>query len=154
MPFIENIAYIDAVHGDHKDPGPNSLLIQITEIHVDSCPIPKFNFKEVKKFAFMDVEEGDDLFEDFGIKDEDGESLSALLKRSLAEDMNVIVHCFAGLCRSGAVVECGVILGFKDTGRVRKPNIAVKNMILKHLQLDFNPDESPFNEKSAAPLLE
>lgn len=154
MPFIENIAYIDAIKGDHSDPGSNSLLIQITEVSVENCPVPKYPFKEIKKFAFMDVEKGDDLFEDFGISEEQGEELAEILKKALAEDTNVVVHCFAGLCRSGAVVECGVALGFEDLERVRQPNVAVKNMILKYLELDFNPDESPLNDWRAAPVWE
>ena len=50
---------------------------------------------------------------------------------------SVVVHCHAGLCRSGAVVECGVILGFADTGTKRIPNTTVKKMITKHLGFEL-----------------
>jgi len=47
--------------------------------------------------------------------------------------MNVIVHCAAGICRSGAVVEAGVVLGFDDTQTMRIPNTLVKTSILEQL---------------------
>ena len=55
--------------------------------------------------------------------------------------MNVIVHCHAGVCRSGAVCEVGVILGFEDTDAFRSPNLLVKHRMMKHLGLTYDADE-------------
>jgi hypothetical protein len=45
----------------------------------------------------------------------------------------VIVHCVAGVCRSGAVCEVGVIMGFDDTEVFRSPNLLVKHKMMKVL---------------------
>jgi predicted protein tyrosine phosphatase len=42
-----------------------------------------------------------------------------------------MVHCVAGLCRSGAVTEVGVMMGFEDTHRYRNPNVFVKKMLMR-----------------------
>jgi predicted protein tyrosine phosphatase len=47
--------------------------------------------------------------------------------------MNVVVHCMAGVCRSGAVAEVGVMMGFRDVGRMRIPNVRVKTMMMREL---------------------
>lgn len=144
MPFIQNCALDDIPRGNHKDPGENSMLIQIMDVFEDKFPKPKHQFREIRRFTFIDAEKGDDMFDDWGIKEDDAKRLARLLKEALAKDMNVIVHCVAGICRSGAVTEAGVALGFEDTKRFRQPNVTVKNMVLKELGLSFNPDESPF----------
>lgn len=152
MPFIENIAYIDVVKGDHLDPGPNSLLIQIVDIHLSECPKPKYTFSKTLQFAFVDAEKTDEIFEEFGMKEIQAAQIAEALLTALREDTNVVVHCMAGLCRSGAVVECGIQLGFEETPNIRHPNVTVKNMILKQLGLTYNPDESTFNDWRKAPV--
>ena len=47
--------------------------------------------------------------------------------------MNVIGHCHAGVCRSGAVCEIGVMLGFDDTEAFRSPNLLVKHRMMRAL---------------------
>jgi hypothetical protein len=47
--------------------------------------------------------------------------------------MNVVVHCHAGVCRSGAVCEIGVMLGFNDTEAFRSPNLLVKHRMMRAL---------------------
>jgi len=47
--------------------------------------------------------------------------------------MNVIVHCHAGICRSGAVVEVASMMGFTPTDRYRQPNMRVKQKMMKVL---------------------
>jgi protein tyrosine phosphatase len=146
MPFIENISRLDAREGFHKDPGENSMLIQITDVHIDDCPAPKYPFKHIHRFAFLDVEKDDSMFEEYGIKEDQAEDIARLLKFALEEDANVIVHCMMGLCRSGAVVDAGVALGFTDTFRVRKPNLTVKHMVMKDLGLAYDPEKSAFKD--------
>jgi hypothetical protein len=55
--------------------------------------------------------------------------------------MNVVVHCFAGICRSGAVCEVGVMMGFNDTERFRSPNLLVKHRMMKHLGWTYDERE-------------
>jgi hypothetical protein len=55
--------------------------------------------------------------------------------------MNVIVHCVAGVCRSGAVCEVGVMLGFDDTEAFRSPNLLVKHRMMKCLGWTYDADE-------------
>ena len=61
--------------------------------------------------------------------------------------MNVIVHCTAGICRSGAVTEIGVQMGFDDVGRYRQPNLLVKHKMSKVLGWVYDPEEesAPIN---------
>jgi hypothetical protein len=55
--------------------------------------------------------------------------------------MNVVVHCHAGVCRSGAVCEIGVMLGFVDTEVFRAPNLLVKHRMMKALGWDYDSKE-------------
>jgi predicted protein tyrosine phosphatase len=57
--------------------------------------------------------------------------------------MNVVVHCTAGLCRSGAVAEVGIMMGFDDTERTRIPNIRVKHRMMKVLGWTYDANEKP-----------
>ena len=59
--------------------------------------------------------------------------LVKLLQHALDERMNVVVHCVAGMCRSGAVVEVGVMMGFIDPDKLRIPNILVKHKMMRAL---------------------
>jgi predicted protein tyrosine phosphatase len=52
--------------------------------------------------------------------------------------MNVVVHCMAGICRSGAVVEVGVMMGFNDCEKYRQPNLRVKHKLMKQLGWTYN----------------
>ncbi len=125
MPFIQNIRYEAICRGEHLDPSENSMLIQIIDPGFSS-PWPRFKFKEVHKFEFYDW----DYEDEDSITDEQAEELVKLLKHALTNDMNVIVHCSAGICRSGAVTEIGVIMGFRDVGSHRIPNLRVKSKMM------------------------
>jgi len=129
--YIENIAAIDCKNGNHSDCGENSMLIQISDI-CGWVPEPKFNFKEVHKFEFLDIEENDKLAE-YGITNKQAQEIVDLLKHALDNRMNVVVHCVAGICRSGAVVEVAKMMGFNDCENYRQPNIMVKSKMMKAL---------------------
>jgi hypothetical protein len=142
MPWIENCAADDIPKAWHFDPGPNSMLIQIMDTCPSWWPKPKFNFKEVHQFEFLDVEEKDFVLEpEMKISDAQAAELVRLLKHALDNRMNVVVHCVAGICRSGAVTEVGVMMGFQDTEKFRSPNLLVKHKMLKALGWAFDPDE-------------
>ena len=55
--------------------------------------------------------------------------------------MDVVVHCHAGICRSGAVAEIGVMLGFDDAEAFRSPNLLVKHKMMKVLGWTYDSDE-------------
>ena len=56
--------------------------------------------------------------------------------------MNVVVHCTAGICRSGAVVEVATMMGFADCDNFRQPNLRVKHKMMKVLGLTYDENES------------
>lgn len=132
MNFIENVS-MEAIKGAlHFDPGPNSMLIQIVDPGHD-FPIPKFPFKVIHKFKFWDEEEE----VDGSISEGQALAIAKCLRAAKDHHMNVIVHCHAGLCRSGAVAECGIFIGFQDTEVKRIPNLLVKGKIMKQLGFSY-----------------
>jgi predicted protein tyrosine phosphatase len=132
MPWIQNVSLSNIKKGVHYDPGPNNLLIQIVDCGME-FPEPKYKFNNIHQFQFMDLEENDKCIEpDMKITDYQAKSLIVLLKQALLNRTNVIVHCVAGICRSGAVTEIGVIMGFDDTEDYRCPNLLVKGKMMKY----------------------
>lgn len=141
MPWIQNCAADDIPKGFHVAVGENSMLIQIMD-PASWFPTPKHQFKEVHQFEFLDVEEQDRV-DDEAMKcsHEQAAELVRLLQHALDNRMDVIVHCFAGICRSGAVCEVGVMMGFQDTERFRMPNLLVKHRMMKHLGWTYDESE-------------
>jgi predicted protein tyrosine phosphatase len=136
MPWIQNISLKDIKQGFHYDAGINSMLIQIVDPGVE-FPTPKYQFRETHQFCFLDIEANDySINEEWRCSELQANQLVKLLKHALDQSMNVIVHCHAGVCRSGAVCEVGVIMGFQDTEGYRAPNLLVKNRMLQALTLD------------------
>lgn len=145
MTKIINVAGIDVSNGFLKDPGPNSMLIQIIDPVNGYDPVPVHKFKEIHQFFFLDIDNDD--IEKFGISDEHAITdqqafdLTELLKYALDGDMNVVVHCTAGVSRSGAVVEVAEMLGFEHCTKFRAPNLRVKHKMMKTLGLMYDLDE-------------
>lgn len=140
MAFIQNVPKRNIPLGWHIEPGPKSILIQIVD-PLTKFPSPKYQFSEVHQFQFFDVEERGPG----SITDADADRLVDILKRAVEHDMNVVVHCHAGVCRSGAVAEVGIILGLKDTEAFRSPNLLVKHLLMRKLGLTYDADE-PYTE--------
>ena len=144
MPWIQNVAADDVPRGFHVAVKENSMLIQIMDTGTAWWPEPKYKFKEVHRFEFLDIERDDPCIDPaMKISDEQAEQLVALLQHALDNQMDVIVHCFAGICRSGAVCEVGVQLGFQDTERFRSPNLLVKHKMMKVLGWTYDENEKP-----------
>ena len=137
MPWIENVAAADIPTGFHHDVGPNSMLISITD-PTGWRPEAKQQFKERHNFEFLDAEDDDREPEEAKITDAQAEQIVSLLQRALDNRMNVVVHCMAGICRSGAVVEVGVMMGFNDCENYRQPNLRVKHKLMKQLGWTYN----------------
>jgi len=129
-PFIENVSYDNIKRAFHYDPGPNSVLIQITDPNMSGFPFPKYKFKEIHQFKFWDQDE--EGYEG-NFTREQAKEIVHILKSALDNHSNVIVHCHAGMCRSGAVVEAGISIGFMETDRYRQPNILVKRLLMEQL---------------------
>ncbi len=139
--WIQNVALADIPKGHHVAVKENSMLIQI----VDPCmefPTPKHKFKEVHQFEFLDLEK-DDMpdAEEFKVTDAQAPELVRLLQHAFDNRMDVIVHCVAGVCRSGAVCEVGVMMGFQDTEVFRSPNLLVKHKMMKVLGWTYDEQE-------------
>jgi predicted protein tyrosine phosphatase len=112
------------------------MLISITD-PAGWKPKRKHDFKEVHEFEFLDAEDKDGFPDECKIQDEQAEQLVALLNRALEKRMNVVVHCYAGICRSGAVVEVATMMGFTPTDRFRQPNLRVKKKMMQVLGLTY-----------------
>jgi predicted protein tyrosine phosphatase len=149
MPWIQNIALADVPKGHHIHVGENSMLIQIVDPAME-FPKPAYKFKEIHQFEFLDIEEdgmtnfGDGKMVDmseFAITQEQADRLVGLLQHALDNRMDVIVHCVAGVCRSGAVCEVGVMMGFQDAEAFRSPNLLVKHKMMKKLGWTYDENE-------------
>ena len=138
--WIQNVAMADIPKRHHMDAGENSMLIQIVDPAME-FPTPKHQFKEVHQFEFLDLEVNDPWGEEFKITDEQARQLVQLLQHALDQRMNVIVHCVAGVCRSGAVAEVGIMMGFRDTEVFRSPNLMVKHKMMKVLGWTYDENE-------------
>ena len=136
--FITNISRQEIIDGEHEDAGVNSMLIQIVDFF-DTFPMPKKDFKVIYQFKFDDVEQGLTV-----ISNEQVQSIAQALLHAKDQGMNVVVHCFAGLCRSGAVVDVGVELGFNPPDRQGFPNSTVRQKLRKELGLAIDADTSTF----------
>ena len=138
--FIENVSKSDVFNGHHFDAGPNAMLIRIQDPATEFGKI-KYPFKEVYEFEFLDAEDADGFEDECKIQDEQAEAIVRLLQRAQENAMNVVVHCHAGICRSGAVVEVATIMGFTPSDRFRQPNLRVKHKMMKVLGLTYDSDE-------------
>jgi predicted protein tyrosine phosphatase len=135
--FIENVSKSDVFNGHHYDAGINSMLIRIQDPATEFGKI-KYPFKEVHEFEFLDAEDEDGFPDECKIQDEQAAELVRLLKHAQEKHMNVVVHCHAGICRSGAVVEVATMMGFTPTDRYRQPNVRVKTKMMRVLGLTYD----------------
>jgi hypothetical protein len=144
--FIQNVSAADVHIGNHFDCGENAMLIQISdpydsEVHksifTPSIPIPKHSFKENHILQFLDVDDEDPLVE-FGCTASHAKELIRLLQHAIDNRMNVVCHCWAGISRSGAIVEVAVMMGFIDPGEYRIPNSRIKRLMMEELGLTLD----------------
>lgn len=137
MPWIENVSLEEVEQGLHYGAGSRSMLIRICDPGDPPLPTAKHVFQETYTFEFLDVDE--DALTNLGdgeFTDEQAASIVELLSYALCHHINVVVHCLAGVYRSGAVAEVGVIMGFDDAERFRIPNLLVKAKLLRVLGLE------------------
>ena len=127
--------------GHHYDAGINSMLIQIVD-PASEFPTPAKQFKETHQFEFLDAEREDKFPDECKVTDDQAAELVRLLQHALENRMNVVVHCHAGVCRSGAVCEVGVMMGFDDAEAFRAPNLLVKHRMMKRLGWTYEEKEN------------
>lgn len=156
--WIQNVSKYDIAAGNYQDPGPNSMLIQILDKGED-FPVSPPEFAEYHRFEFLD-EEGSNYYglnydmpyptNGDLITAQQAKEIADLLMKARSKSMNVVVHCHAGIFRSGAVAEVGVLMGFGDVGAFRCPNRLVKHRIMDAMNMKYNPKEPiSVNGKSA-----
>lgn len=143
--WIENVSKQDATLGFHMDAGPNAMMIRIQDPATHFSHIARADmFKEVHEFEFLDAEDADGFPDETKISDEQATELVRLLQHAKDNHMNVVVHCHAGICRSGAVVEVGTMLGFTAIDKYRQPNMRVKHKMMKALGWTYDSNEKAY----------
>lgn len=140
--WIQNISYGDVISGHHRNPGLKCMMINIVDPGHE-YPTPKYQFAELHRFEFLDVERDTEVLDEaMRCSQAQADELVRLLQHAQANDMNVLVSCHAGVCRSGAVCEVGVMMGFQDTYVFRSPNLLVKHGMMRTLGMLYS-DEEP-----------
>lgn len=117
----------------HSD---NAVLIQLVDPGME-FPDVDFPFKSRHQFRFLDIQPHDfDAalhFKD-AITDEQALEIAQILLNAFRAKQDIIVHCVAGLCRSGAVAEVAIAaLKYDATRNVRQPNNYIKNKLFDAL---------------------
>lgn len=134
MPWITNVSYIDIKNGTHPYDS-NTILIQIVDPNME-FPKPTVPFVNVFQFEFLDTDLSGTDMDEFVMSDNQADSIAQILVNAYSLNQNVLVHCVAGLCRSGAVTEVGTIIGFEDKFNfTRLPNVTVKCKLIQSLNL-------------------
>lgn len=119
MPYVTNLSMSDVVQGRFPDwANQNTVLIQIQD--VDHAPTARFanvkkrsRFVSVYQFRFDDVDNYTVKYYT-PITDDQAEDLARIIKHAKENNLNIVVHCHAGLCRSGAIKTLCVRYGFED----------------------------------------
>ena len=140
MTWVQNVSLKDAITGMHYFVPHKTVLIRIQDFgQTDFKPVLYHNqFVEVHKFCFNDNDDPDDIS---NITVEQAKLIANILKNCKEKEYNIVVHCIAGLCRSGAVADVGILYGFEDTETKKIPNMLVKNRLKEELGLTVDYSE-------------
>lgn len=127
--WIENVSMADIIKGNHFLDKGKTILIQIQDFGTWQFANPRFKerFSAIHQFKFDDIEEDSVA----AIQPHHADEIFEIMKEALDNKKSIVVHCHAGLCRSSAVAEVGVVMGFQDTEKMRIPNLRVKHMLLE-----------------------
>jgi len=130
---IQNVSYHDIKNGNFNHPTEDNeaILIQIVDPCVD-FPKPKceYPFKQIFQFEFSDVEDELDIVWPFRVRISQVEEIVKVLLFAFEMKYDVVVHCIAGVSRSGAVVQFATEwVGFKECHLYRNPNEYMLRML-------------------------
>ena len=140
-PFVQNVSRKDIELGEHAPTSAeNTVLIQISDTSRES-PIPAGKFKYTYGFFFDDIEEECGPDGESGIDDIQALEIADIIKMAHENDYDIIVHCHAGLCRSGAIAQAAEAYGFAPGGRKQIPNLRVKHKVMAALGLSYDEAE-------------
>ena len=140
-PFVQNVSRKDIELGIHATASAEStVLIQISDTPRKS-PTPTSKFKHIYEFFFDDIEEESGLDGEVGITNAQAIEIANIIKMAHDNDYDIIVHCHAGLCRSGAVAQAAEAYGFAPGGRKQIPNLRVKHKVMSALGLSYDETE-------------
>lgn len=134
MPKIYNSDLADVNNGKCKLYGDNCILISINDPCCEAKP--KQDFKAIYHFEFLDIEDSE---HDFAIMVKQAREIAIILQHCYERNIDVVVHCMAGVSRSRAVAEVGEMIGFDYVGSYREPNVLVKTLLMD--QFIFNHEE-------------
>lgn len=139
VPWIKNYDMASVYNGyllakDEDVKTSNGLtLIQIFDIASTRNPpydlIKSGRFDHFESFEFLDIDPGMEGFGECSITADIAKKINFALVRAKFWNTSVIVHCFAGVARSGSVVERAIEMGFEDKGIYRNPNPHVLEML-------------------------
>lgn len=131
MPKVINLSLSQVVSGKYPFPIENAYLIQIQDAGTWKFANAKNRgkFKGYFQIAFDDIDDGPNA-----IDEDQAERLAEVLKYCSDRGYDVVVHCHAGICRSGAVTEVMTsYMGYSTTDTHRIPNVRVKRMLIDKL---------------------
>ena len=133
--WIANFSLDDVKKGNHVIPNNDAILIQICdpETHFPKSPYENL-FVKVFQFSFLDTNFS---VEPRAINDYQAEKIADALNFAKDNNLNVIVHCHAGICRSGAVAEVGTLIGFDILKNHKQPRIP-NTLVFKKVRLALN----------------
>ena len=137
--WIQNVSMADIVKGHHNLPDNRTVLIQIQDFGTWQFALPKYknDFVAIHQFRFDDIEDECGT----SISDEQAATLVEILQKAQSDGHNIVCHCHAGICRSGAVAEVGVMMGFDEPERHRIPNLLVKRKMMRTLGWTYDENE-------------
>ena len=121
-----------AMTGDFRQMPENTILIQFADPDKEFPRVPR-EFTEIHQFKCWDVTDTDPKWEQLkasAFSADQAKQLALILVHAWEQNQNVLVHCVAGLCRSGAVVEI-LVSAFKYTAmhNNRIPNFRIRRML-------------------------
>lgn len=102
MPTITRCSAAEFLAGIHPAPSPEAVAIQITD---PCCAVPRAGnaYHALHHFEFADVVSIHEPTGEFAITSQQAIRIAQVLRSALAEDRDVVVHCRAGIRRSGAI---------------------------------------------------
>lgn len=134
--FAQNVSMVDAKQGNYRKMDGSTVLIQFADPD-KRFPRVRGEFVETHQFHCWDVTKSDPAWEqlkDHAFSVQHAQHLAQVLMNAWTNQHNVLVHCVAGLCRSGAVVEVLVsAFKYQEVHKNRIPNYMVTSLTFEAL---------------------